>query len=89
MIKLIPDIFHSNDWEIQFDTWMYFYDLYILEFYPVYNDYVSENKKFKKPYTYRFKNISKDKLEEDLRDCLEQIIALYPEKLLFTVKIYD
>ena len=50
MIKLVPDIFHSNDWDIQFDTWMYFYDLYIMEFYPAYNDYVSENKKFKKPH---------------------------------------
>ena len=31
-------------------------------------------------HTYRFKNISKDKLEEDLVDYLKQIIALYTEK---------
>lgn len=80
MIKLVPDIFHGNDWDMQYDTCMYFYDLYILEFYPVYNDYVNENKDFERPYFYKFKPMPKDKLEEDLRDCLSQIIALYPEK---------
>ena len=32
MLKLIPDIFHGNSWYTQFDTWLYFYELYILEF---------------------------------------------------------
>ncbi len=50
MLKLIPDIFHGNSWDIQFDTWLYFYELYILEFYPVYENYVKENKEFEKPY---------------------------------------
>ena len=59
---------------------MYFYDLYILKFYPASEGYIKENRQFEKPYFYKFKPMSKDKLEEDLVDCLKQIIALYPEK---------
>ena len=80
MLKLIPDIFHGNSWDTQFDTWLYFYELYILEFYPVYENYVKENKKFEKPYQYKFKPMTKNKLEEDLKDCLTKLIELYPEK---------
>jgi len=80
MIKLVPDIFHGNDWDIQYDTWMYFYDLYIMEFYPASESYIKENKKFERPYTYKFKPVSKEKLEGDLRDCLEQLITLCSEK---------
>lgn len=80
MLKLVPDIFHHKDWITQYDTWLYFYELYILEFYPVWNDYIEENKKFEKPYPYKFKPMTKNKLEEDLKDCLEQLIKLYPEK---------
>jgi len=57
MIKLVPDIFHGNDWDIQYDTWMYFYDLYIMEFYPASESYIKENKKFERPYTYKFKPV--------------------------------
>ncbi len=80
MLKLVPDIFHHKDWITQYDTWLYFYELYILEFYPVYENYVKENKEFEKPYPYKFKPMTKNKLEEDLKDCLEQLIKLYPEK---------
>lgn len=80
MLKLIPDIFHDNSWDTQFDTWLYFYELYILEFYPVYENYVKENKEFEKPYQYKFKPMTKNKLEEDLKDCLTKLIELYPEK---------
>ena len=80
MLKLIPDIFHGNSWDTQFDTWLYFYELYILEFYPVYENYVKENKEFEKTYPYKFKPMTKNKLEEDLKDCLTKLIELYPEK---------
>lgn len=80
MLKLIPDIFHGNSWYTQFDTWLYFYELYILEFYPVYENYVKENKEFEKTYPYKFKPMTKNKLEEDLKDCLTKLIELYPEK---------
>ncbi len=80
MMKLIPDIFHHKDWITQYDTWLYFYELYILEFYPVYENYVKENKEFEKPYQYKFKPMTKNKLEEDLKCCLTKLIELYPEK---------
>lgn len=80
MMKLIPDIFHHSDWLTQYDTWLYFYELYILEFYPVYENYVKENKEFEKPYQYKFKPMTKNKLEEDLKGCLTKLIELYPEK---------
>ena len=80
MLKLIPDIFHHKDWMTQYDTWLYFYELYILEFYPVWNDYIEENKEFEKTYPYKFKPMTKNKLEEDLKDCLTKLIELYPEK---------
>ena len=80
MMKLIPDIFHHKDWITQYDTWLYFYELYILEFYPVYENYVKENKEFEKPYQYKFKPMTKNKLEEDLKSLLKKLIELYPEK---------
>lgn len=80
MMKLIPDIFHHKDWITQYDTWLYFYELYILEFYPVYENYVKKNKEFEKPYQYKFKPMTKNKLEEDLKGCLTKLIELYPEK---------
>lgn len=80
MLKLVPDIFHHKDWMTQYDTWLYFYELYILEFYPVWNDYIEENKEFEKTYPYKFKPMTKNKLEEDLKDCLTKLIELYPEK---------
>lgn len=80
MLKLIPDIFHDNSWDTQFDTWLYFYELYILEFYPVCENYVKENKEFDKPYPYNFKPMTKNKLEENLKGCLTKLIELYPEK---------
>lgn len=80
MMKLIPDIFHHKDWITQYDTWLYFYELYILEFYPVCENYVKENKEFEKPYPYNFKPMTKNKLEEDLKGCLTKLIELYPEK---------
>lgn len=80
MLKLVPDIFHHNNWITQYDTWLYFYELYILEFYPIWNDYIDENKDFEKPYPYKFKPMTKNKLEEDLKDCLTKLIELYPER---------
>ena len=80
MLKLISDIFHGNSWDTQFDTWLYFYELYILEFYPVYENYVKENKEFDKSYPYNFKPMTKNKLEENLKGCLTKLIELYPEK---------
>lgn len=80
MMKLIPDIFHHSDWLIQYDTWLYFYELYILQFYPTWEDYIGENKDFEKSYPYKFKPMTKNKLEEDLKDCLTKLIELYPKK---------
>ena len=80
MMKLIPDIFHHSDWLTQYDTWLYFYELYILQFYPVCENYVKENKEFEKPYPHKFKPMTKNKLEEDLKGCLTKLIELYPEK---------
>ncbi len=80
MMKLVSYMFHDKDWNIQFDTWLYFYELYILQFYPAWEDYIDENKDFEKPYPYKFKPMTKNKLEEDLKDCLTKLIELYPEK---------
>ena len=80
MMKLIPDIFHHSDWLTQYDTWLYFYELYILQFYPVCESYIKENKEFEKPYPHKFKPMTKNKLEEDLKGCLTKLIELYPEK---------
>lgn len=43
------------------------------------NNHTKENK-FERQYTYKFKHMPKNKPEEDFGDCLEQLIALYPEK---------
>jgi len=59
---------------------LYFYELYILGFYPTYSSYAKENKNFEKPYPYNFNPVPKNKLEEDLKDCLTKLIELYPEK---------
>ena len=80
MLQLLPDVFHNNIWDIRFDTWIDFCKFYMSEFDPAYSDYFKINKKFEQPYSHKFKPISKEKLEEDLKDCLKRIIALYPEK---------
>lgn len=80
MLQLLPDVFHNNIWDIRFDTWIDFCKFYMSEFDPAYSDYFKINKKFEQPYSHKFKPISEGKLEEDLKDCLKRIIALYPEK---------
>lgn len=46
----------------------------------VYSDYIKANKEFEQPYQYKFKEMAAEKLEKELKDCLKNIIALYPEK---------
>lgn len=79
MLKFIPNIFHGN-WDARFDVWMDFSQFYITEFDPAYSDYIKANKEFEQPYQYKFKEMATEKLEEELKDCLKDIIALYPEK---------
>lgn len=79
MLQLIPDIFHGNR-DTEFDAWMDFSQFYITEFDPAYSDYIKANKEFEQPYQYKFKEMATEKLEEELKNCLKKIIALYPEK---------
>lgn len=79
MLRLIPDTFHGS-WDSRFDTWMDFCQFYITGFNSAYSDYIKANKEFEQPYQYKFKEMATEKLEEELKDCLEKLVALYPEK---------
>lgn len=79
MLRLLPDIFHGG-WDTRFDTWMDFCQFYITGFDSAYSDYFKANKEFEQPYQYKFKEMATEKLEEELKDCLEKLVALYPEK---------
>ncbi len=80
MLRLIPDIFHDSSWDTRFDVWMDFCQFYITGFDSAYSDYFKANKEFEQPYEYKFKEMAAEKLEEELKGCLKDIIALYPEK---------
>lgn len=79
MLQLLPDTFHGS-WDARFDTWMDFYQFYIIGFDPAYGTYIQENKELEKPYLYKFGAMAGEKLEKEFEDCLEKIIALYSEK---------
>lgn len=79
MLRLLPDIFHE-DWDTRFDIWMDFCQFYITGFDSAYSDYIKANKEFEQPYEYKFKEMAAEKLEEELKGCLEKLVALYPEK---------
>lgn len=80
MLQLLPDVFHNNIEDIRFDTWIDFCQFYITGFDSAYSDYFKANKEFEQPYEYKFKGMAAEKLEEELKGCLKDIIALYPEK---------
>ncbi len=79
MLRLLPDIFHEG-WDTRFDIWMDFCQFYITGFDSAYSDYIKANKEFEQPYEYKFKEMAAEKLEEELKGCLEKLVALYPEK---------
>ena len=80
MLQLLPDVFHGSSWDARFDTCMDFCQFYITEFDSAYSDYIKVNKEFERPYQYKFQGIAAEKLEEELKGCLEKLVALYPEK---------
>ena len=80
MLQLLPDVFHNNIEDIRFDTWIDFCQFYITGFDSAYSDYIKANKEFEQPYQYKFKGMAAEKLEEELKGCLEKLVALYPEK---------
>ena len=53
---------------------------YITGFDPAYSDYIQENKEFEQSYQYKFKEMTAEKLEEDLLDCLRKIVEICPER---------
>lgn len=80
MLYLLSEIFHGSNWDIRFDAWLDFCEFYLSEFDPAYSDYFKVNKKLEQPYSYKFKPISEEKLEEQLKDCLTKIIEIYPDR---------
>ena len=80
MLKFIPNIFHGRNLDIRFDAWIDFCKFYMSGFDPAYSDYFKVNKKLEQPYSYKFKPISEEKLEEQLKDCLTKIIEIYPDR---------
>lgn len=80
MLHLLPNVFHGSSWDARFDTCMDFCQFYITEFDSAYSDYIKVNKEFERPYQYKFQGMAAEKLEEELKGCLEKLVALYPEK---------
>jgi len=80
MLHLLSDIFHSNNWDIRFDTWLDFCEFYMSGFDSAYSDYIKENKEFEKEYQYKFRAMAAEELEKELVDCLGKIVEKCPEK---------
>jgi len=80
MLHLLPDIFHTNDWVTKFDTWLDFCQFYISEFDSAYSDYMQVNKKYEKPYQYKFRPMAIEKAEEETEECLRKITEICPTK---------
>ena len=80
MLPLVPDIFCDNGWDTRFDAWMNFCQLYTAGFDPACSRYFKENPNFWEAYQYKFEAMPAEKLEEELEDCLINLLILSPEK---------
>ncbi|MFG6328846.1 MAG: hypothetical protein K1W06_05125 [Lachnospiraceae bacterium] len=69
MLHLLPDIFHGSNWDTKFDTWLDFCEFYISYFDSAYGGYMQVNKEYEKPYQYKFKPMTVEKLEDEMADC--------------------
>lgn len=73
MLEFLPMIFHGEQKD-RFDAYMDFSEFYLSEFDIAYSQYHNEHQKYEKEYPFRFIPLSADTLENELQDCLLQII---------------
>ncbi|MCM1233295.1 MAG: hypothetical protein NC489_24520 [Ruminococcus flavefaciens] len=80
MLDLLPAIFHSQTEEDKFNIYMDFSEFYLCELDEALCEYRSANEKYEKKYPFRFPRLDASDLENALRDCLTQLISLFPTK---------
>ena len=80
MLSLVPDIFCDDGCDARLDVWLDFCQFYTTGFDPAYSRYLKQNPNLGESYQYKFEAMPVGKLEEELEDCLINLLVLSPEK---------
>lgn len=79
MLNFLPMIFHGQ-WKDSFNAFIDFSEFYLSEFDTAYTQYCSEYQEYEKEYSFRFIPLDTAALENEMHDCLTQLICLSATK---------